>query len=66
MSSSSFLAFRSVGRCLISASSSRPGWFVSQRLCSSKPENKIIEDVEGKPVNDPMAAAFFSPSVQVS
>jgi hypothetical protein len=43
---------------------------VSQRFCSSSQENaktesSIIEDSDGRPTSDPVAAAFFSPSVQV-
>jgi hypothetical protein len=28
-------------------------------------QNDVIEDFDGRPANDPMAAAFFLPSVQV-
>ena len=42
----------------------------SQRFCSSAPEStknesSIVEDLDGRPSSDPVAAAFFSPSVQV-
>ncbi len=69
MSTSSFLAWRTLCCRFVSTTLKPPTSTLTQRLrCSTTAAssgNDIIEDFDGRPAVDPVAAAFFSPSVQV-
>jgi hypothetical protein len=67
MSGRSFFMKAVLSQRLTSPSNLR---LASQRFCSSAPastknDSHIIEDLDGRPTSDPVAAAFFAPSVQV-